>query len=137
MEDRSKTGKLFFQHILHIRVWDIFTGLPAGMLIFMSCVLFSTIAGKEHPVPEFIPLIILGLVSILVGLLCGITRLRQGPATGLAAGVIAGLILGYLWIAARPGDQFNKLVIGPAGILLTSIFTPIGGWIGARIRKVL
>ncbi|MEI6291753.1 MAG: hypothetical protein WCP19_15130, partial [Chloroflexota bacterium] len=77
------------------------------------------------------------MISFLVGILCGITRLRQGPATGLAAGIIAGLILGYLWIAARPGDQFNRLVIGPTGIILSIILTPLGGWLGARFRKAL
>jgi len=76
-------------------------------------------------------------MSLLVGWLAGITRLRQGPATGLSAGLIAAGILAYLWLAARPGDEFNPLVIGPLGMIVTISISPIGGWLGAKLRKAL
>ena len=123
----------FFQ----IKPWDIFTGLPAGALIFMTTVLFSTLYNVNSTLPTLAPVAILASMSLFVGLLAGITRLRQGPATALSAGLIAAGILGYLWLAARPGDAFNPLVIGPVGILVSIIITPIGGWLGARLRKAL
>ena len=103
----------------------------------MSMVLFNTLLSMRTSLPEYAPLVILIITSLLVGLLAGITRLRHGPATGLMAGVVAAGILGYLWFAARPGDEFNPLVIGPAGMFAAISLSPIGGWLGARLRKAL
>jgi hypothetical protein len=107
------------------------------MLVFMSVVLFSTLLSMKTRLPLYAPLVILVITSLLIGMLAGITRLRRGPATGLMAGVVAAGILGYLWFAARPGDEFNPLVIGPVGMFATLSLSPIGGWLGARIRKAL
>ena len=126
-----------WQLAIHITPWDILTGLPAGVLIFMATVLFSTLFSRYSILPDSIPLFILAIVSALVGLLAGITRLRHGPATGLTAGLIAAGILLYLWLAARPGDEFNKLVIGPLGMIVTIVFSPSGGWLGAKLRKAI
>ena len=118
--------------------WDVAVGLPAGVLIFMCTVLFSTLLSMQtSSLPLITPLLILVAASLFVGWLAGITRLRRGPATGLMAGVVAAGILGYLWFAARPGDDFNPLVIGPAGMFLTLCLSPIAGWLGARLRKAL
>jgi len=114
-----------------IRLWDVLVGLPAGMLIFMGTVLFSTL------IPSFAPYAILIIVTLSVGSLAGLTRLRQGPITGLAAGIVAAGILGYLWLAAQPGEEFNPLVIGPLGMLTVLILCPAGGWLGAKLRKAL
>jgi hypothetical protein len=114
-----------------IRFWDVIAGLPAGMLIFMGTVLFSTL------IPVLAPYAILIIVTLIVGLLAGVTRLHQGPATAFVAGLVAAGILGYLWLSARPGDEFNPLVIGPLGILTILIICPAGGWLGAKLRKVI
>ena len=87
--------------------------------------------------PLLAPLVFLALIAFGVGILAGISRLRQGPATGLMAGIYTALILGYLWFAARPGDEFNSLVIGAPGMLTAVVFSPLGGWVGARLRKAL
>ena len=76
-------------------------------------------------------------MSLMVGFLAGITRLRQGPATALSAGIISAGILTYLWFSARPGDEFNRLVVGPIGILTVILLCPIGGTLGAKARKAL
>ena len=120
-----------------IGLWDVLAGLPAGVLIFMGTVLFSTLFSVKAKMPVFASYAILMTVTLIVGLLAGLTRLRQGPATALVAGLIAAGILGYLWLAARPGDEFNPLVIGPLGMLTVLILCPAGGWLGAKLRKAL
>jgi len=122
---------------LRITAWDMLTGLPAGVLIFMGTVLCSGLLSRYGRLPVSAGLFILVGMSLLVGWLAGITRLRQGPSTGLFAGLIAASILGYLWLAARPGDEFNQLVIGPLGMFITISISPIGGWLGAKLRKAL
>jgi hypothetical protein len=122
---------------LRITLWDIINGIPAGILVFMGTVLLSTLTSLYFFLPDAGGLIILAMMSFLVGILAGITRLRQGPSTGLMTGLVAAGILGYLWLAARPGDEFNLLVIGPLGMVATIFVCPLGGWLGAKIRKVL
>ena len=135
----AKSWKAPTSSVWHFRptVWDFMSGLPAGMLVFMATVLFNTLISLYGPVPFFLPMVLLIISCLLVGLLAGITRLRQGPATGAAAGIVAAIILGYLWLAAAPGDTFNPLVIGPAGMLVSLLLCPTGGWLGARLRKAL
>lgn len=123
----------FFQ----IGFWDIITGLPAGVLIFMGTVLFTTLTSLSATLNKIPPLVILAIVSSTVGFLAGITRLGKGPATALSAGLIASVILAYLWRSARPGDIFDPLVIGVPGIFITAFFCPLGGWLGAKLRKAL
>jgi CHASE2 domain-containing sensor protein len=120
-----------------IGFWDFFVGLPAGILIFMGTVLFSTLLSVKAKLPTWVPFVVLIAVTLFVGWLAGITRLRQGPTTALIAGLVAAGILIYLWLAARPGDEFNPLVIGPLGILTVLILCPAGGWLGAKLRKAL
>ena len=117
--------------------WDFMAGLPAGMLVFMATVLLNTLLSRNASLPMLVPPLLLALSCLLVGLLAGITRMRQGPATGAAAGIVAAAILGYLWLAAAPGDTFNPLVIGPAGMLISLLLCPTAGWLGARLRKAL
>ena len=120
-----------------VTFWDFMSGLPAGALIFMGTVLFSTLYSLHAVVPVFLPVVLLAVVCLLVGLLIGITRLGHGPATGLVAGLIAAGIQGYLWLSAAPGDTFNPMVIGPAGMLVSIFLCPAAGWLGARLRKAL
>jgi hypothetical protein len=120
-----------------IGFWDFFVGLPAGILIFMGTVLFSTLISLKAKMSVWVPFVILCVVTLIVGWLAGITRLRQGPATAFCAGCVAAGILGYLWLAARPGDEFNLLVIGPLGMMTAFILCPVGGWLGAKLRKAL
>ena len=121
----------------NLKFWDLLVGLPAGVLIFMSTVLFSTLFSGKAKIPVFAPYIILIAVTLIVGVLAGLTRLRQGPATAFSAGMVAAGILGYLWFSARPGDEFNLLVIGPLGMFTVIIICPAGGWLGAKLRKAL
>jgi hypothetical protein len=135
---KQKTSQPIISLLFHITLWDVITGLPAGVLIFMATVLFTTLFSIYLGTSTRIaPIIILAIISLFVGELAGITRLRQGPATALSAGLIAAGILGYLWLAAHPGDAFDPLVIGPIGMIVTIIICPVGGWLGARSRKAL
>jgi hypothetical protein len=122
---------------LRVGLWDALAGLPAGVLIFMATVLFSTLVSPQAKPPIWLPWLILTAVTLIVGWLAGMTRLRQGPATAFCAGCVSATLLGYLWFAARPGDEFNPLVIGPIGILTVFILSPVGGWLGAKTRKAV
>ena len=133
----NKNGRQVILTSIRITSWDMITGLPAGVLIFMGTVLLSTVLSRYSRLPEIAPLFILLFMSIMVGTLAGITRLQQGPATALSAGFIAAGILSYLWLSARPGDEFNRLVVGPIGISSVILFSPIGGWLGAKLRKAI
>jgi hypothetical protein len=123
--------------VLRILPWDVLVGLPAGVLLFMATVLFTTLFSLRAPLPFIVPLMLLALSAFGVGLLTGITRLRRGPATGLMAGIVTAIILGYLALAARPEDVFNPLVIGLPGMLTAIVISPLGGLVGAKIRKAL
>jgi hypothetical protein len=123
--------------ISKISFWDVLVGLPAGVLIFMGTVLLSTLISLNTRLSVWAPFAILVIVTLFVGWLTGITRLRQGPATAFCAGCVAAAVLGYLWFAARPGDEFNPLVIGPLGMLTVLILCPAAGWLGAKLRKAL
>ena len=117
--------------------WDLLVGLPAGLLIFMATVTLTTLASLRTPLPVLVPYLILVAVTLITGLLAGLTRLRRGPATAFCAGLVTAGLLLYLWLAAQPGDSFNPLVIGPLGSLTTPILCPAGGWLGARLRKTV
>ena len=82
-------------------------------------------------------MIVQAAASILAGTLAGITRLKHGPATGLCAGFIAAGITGYLWMHSQPMGGQNSLFIGPAGMLTTVLLSPLGGYVGAKIRKAI
>lgn len=110
-------------------------GLPAGLLIFMATVMFATLVSLKTQLPVFVPYLILIAVTLVTGLLAGITRLRRGPATAFCAGLVTAGLLVYLWLSARSGDTFNPLVIGPLGMVTVILLCPAGGWLGAKLRK--
>jgi hypothetical protein len=135
LPENNREGK--YMPLFQITFWDILTGLPAGALIFMGTVLFSVWIGPGNGHSEYFPVVNLMIVTLLVGFLSGITRLRHGPATALWAGLVAAGLLFYLWISARPGEITYPIVISPIGMLIAVVFCPIGGWIGSRSRKAL
>ena len=55
--NQQKTYPLF-----RIKPWDVFTGLPAGALIFMSTVLFNTLFNVNSRLSVFVPIVILALI---------------------------------------------------------------------------
>lgn len=116
-------------------LWDILTGLPAGALIFMGTVLLSTLSDTSLGHLSYVPVLFLGIISLMVGILAGITRLSHGPATALCAGFICAGILLYLSASAQPEDIFNHYVFGPIGMFTTILISTFGGWIGARSRR--
>jgi hypothetical protein len=122
---------------LRLTFWDILSGLPAGLLIFMSTIMFGTLLRRLGNFPPWLDLPILAADALIVGLLAGISRLRQGLATALVAGVIGAGILGFLWLSARPGEVYNPLVFGIPGILSCLLITPFGGWLGMKLKKLI
>jgi hypothetical protein len=121
---------------LRLTFWDFLAGVPAGLLIFMSTIMFGTLLRQVMQYTPWLDLPILAADALIVGLLAGISRLRQGLATALVAGVTGAGLLGFLWVAARPGEVTNPLVFGIPGIAVSLIITPLGGWLGMKIRKI-
>jgi hypothetical protein len=121
---------------LRLTLWDFLTGLPAGLLIFMSAMMFGTLLRRVTSLAIWFDLPILAACALIVGLLAGISRLRQGLATALVAGIVGAGLLGYLWLSARPGDVYNPLVFGLPGMLVSLVFAPLGGRLGMKLMKV-
>jgi hypothetical protein len=121
---------------LHFTAWDFVVALPAGFLIFMGTVMFSTLLGLLiGKVPAIAELVVLVLFAMLTGILAGLTRSTQGPETALAAAVVADLIILFLWFNVRLGETYNPLVIGLPGIILVPLFSFSGSILGFRLRK--
>jgi ABC-type amino acid transport system permease subunit len=128
------------KNTLRYAFFDLLVGIPAGFLIFMGMVLFSTLLrGALDSFPTFVRpwtvLVLLCVSALTVGLLAGLLRRDGGVSTALAAGLIAALILLLLWLNIRPGEAFNPLVFNPFGIILTVCLSTLGGWAGNRLRK--
>jgi hypothetical protein len=121
---------------LHLTFWDFLAGLPAGLLIFMSTMTFGTLLRRSASFTPWLDLPLLAIDALSVGLLAGISRLRQGLATALVAGMLSAGLLGFLWLSAHPGETYNPLVFGIPGILLSLLVTPLGGWLGMKLRKI-
>ncbi len=120
---------------LRLTFWDIFVGLPAGLLIFMSTMMFGTLLRLVSPFAPWLDLPILAFDAFIVGILTGVTRLRQGLATALIAGIVGAGLLGYLWLSARPGEVYNPLVFGLPGMFLSLLLPPLGSLLGMKLRK--
>jgi hypothetical protein len=121
---------------LRLTFWDILSGLPAGLLIFMSTMTFGTLLRRNGRFAPWLDLPILAADALIVGLLAGISRLRQGLTTSLVAGIFGAGLLGFLWLAAQPGEAYNPLIFGIPGMLLSLLITPLGGWLGMKLRKI-
>jgi hypothetical protein len=116
---------------------DVLVGLPAGLLIVVGTALFSTLLSKTTGLDfsnSWVGLLILAFTAFITGLIAGRVRMGRGPATALAAGSTAALILMALWLSARPGDAYNRLVIGLPGMFLAVLCCVPGGFVGASMR---
>ena len=113
---------------------NILVGIPGGFLIFMGMLMFNALLNMLVPTGSWTMLVILCLTSLLVGLLARLMRPFHGLATALASGVIAALVILYLWLAS-PAGVGMRLVLGPAGMLVTVGFSLLGAWIFPWLRK--
>jgi len=122
---------------LNPTISDILVGIPAGLLIVMGTALFSTLLGKVTGLDfsnTWAGLLILAFTAFIAGLIAGLARHGRGPATALAAGFTASIFLLALWLAARPGEIYNRLLFGLPGMLIAILCCVPGGIVGARRR---
>ena len=103
---------------LRIGFWDIFVGLPAGVLIFMSTMMFGALLRRIPGYAPWLDLLVLSADAAIVGGLIRLSRPFWAVPTAIAAGVFSGGILLYLWLSTQTGGDFSSLLFGIPGILL-------------------
>jgi hypothetical protein len=125
---------------LNLTSSDFFVGLPAGILIFISTLLFTTLLGRlldglVFAGRDWLALPVLAFDAFIVGLLARLLRPYHGLATALAASIIAVLIFLVLRLSAGPGGQYNPVIFGLPGLLATPVFCLFGAWQMGRWRE--
>lgn len=116
---------------------DFVVGLPAGMLIFISTLLFTTLlgrllAGLTFAGREWLALPVLAFDAFVVGLLARLMRPYHGLSTALAASIIAVLIFVGLRLSA---ETYNPVIFGLPGLAVTPAFCLLGAWQMGRWRE--
>lgn len=113
---------------------DILVAIPAGLLTFMSTMMFDAILlrlGVSHP---FFSLPVLAFDAAVVGILSGVMRKERGMGTAIASGISAALILVGLRLFSSNETSANSLLFGLPGVLIALALTPLGGVLGMRMR---
>ena len=119
---------------MKISFFDILVAIPAGLLTFMSTMMFDAILlrlGVSHP---FFSLPVLAFDAIVVGILAGVSRKTHGMGTAIASGISAALILIGLRLFSSSESSANSLLFGLPGALIALAMTPLGGHLGMRMR---
>jgi membrane protease YdiL (CAAX protease family) len=78
----------------------------------------------------------LAAAALLVGAVLGFGRPRRAVLEPATAGTCAALILLAFRLRLAPGETFNPLVFGWPGMVLVAGLTPLGGWLGARFKRL-
>ena len=112
-----------------IRFGDIFAGIPAGMVLFMSS--FLAVRLYEKYIGGSLPFFATStIIAALIGWLLRIVRFSRAGATALVAGVTGASLLSWLWVLAYKSNLFPAVSAVP-GLLLVMI-TP---WLIARTYR--
>lgn len=98
---------------------DILVGLPAGLLIFMSTMMFSALLRSRGVVSNWLELLILAADAAIVGLLLRLSRKRQSLSTALASGIVGALTILLLWVYSPHNAALNPLVFGLPGMVVS------------------
>ncbi len=104
---------------------DIVVGIPAGLLIFMSAMMFSALLRSRGVASNWLELLILTADSAIVGWLVRLSRKQQALPTALASGAMGALVLLFLWIYSPQNAALNPLLFGLPGIAICLLFTPL------------
>lgn len=104
---------------------DILVGIPAGLLIFMSTMMFSALLRSRGLASNWLELLILAADSVIVGLLVRLSRKKQALPTALASGVGGALTILLMWIYSPQNAALNPLIFGLPGIAVCLLFTPL------------
>jgi hypothetical protein len=118
---------------LKVTFSDFFVGLPAGILIFISTLLFTTLLGRilanvTFAGRDWLALPVLAFDAFVVGLLARLLRPYHGPGTALAAGILATLIFLGLRLSAGADGRYNPVIFGLPGLAVSPAFCLLGAW---------
>ncbi|GEM_PF-1763529 len=101
---------------------DIVVGIPAGLLIFMSTMMFSALLRSQGFVSNWLELLILAADSAIVGWLVRLSRKQQALPTALASGALGALVLLFLWVYSPANSRLNPLLFGLPGMAFSLVF---------------
>lgn len=118
---------------------DFFVGIPAGILIFISTLLFTTLlgrllAGVTFAGRDWLALPVLAFDAFVVGLLARLLRPYHGLTTALAASLVGIAIFWGLRASAGAGSAYNPVIFGLPGYVSIPIFCLLGAWLMGRWR---
>lgn len=119
---------------------DFVVGLPAGILIFISTLLFTTLLGRLLTDVTFngrawLALPVLAFNAFVVGLLARLMRPYHSLTTALAASIIAVLIFLGLRLSAGENAHYNPVIFGLPGLVVIPAFCLLGAWQMERWRR--
>lgn len=103
---------------LNLTLSDILVGLPAGLLIFMSTMMFSALLRSRGIVSNWLELLLLTADSVFVGLLVRLSRKKQALPTALASGVVCALTILLMWRYSPQNAALNPLLFGLPGMVV-------------------
>lgn len=115
-------------------IYNVLVGIAGGCLILMGMLMFNAVLGLLIPTASWIMLVILCFTSLVVGVLVRLMQPYHGLGSAIASGVIAALIILYLWLGSKSAAGVS-LVFGPAGMLVSVVFSIFGAWIFPLLRK--
>lgn len=123
-----------------LTVSDFFVGLPAGLLIFISTLLFTTLLGRllsnvTFPGRDWLALPVLAFDAFIVGLLARLLRPYHGLGTALAAGVLCALIFLGLRLTAGANARYNPVIFGLPGLATAPVSCLLGAWLMGRRQE--
>jgi hypothetical protein len=114
--------------------YALLIGIPGGCLIFMAMLMFNALLGMFLPTGPWTMLVFLCLTSLLVGMLARLMQPYHGLGAAFASGSIAALII--LILQSDPNSNTGmRLVLGPAGLLVTIGFCVLGACILPWLKK--
>jgi len=100
-------------------------GLPAGLLIFMSTIMFSALLRSRGLASNWLELLLLAVDSAIVGLLVRVSRKNRAMPTALASGVVSAVTILLMWIYSPQNAALNPLLFGLPGMMVCLLFTPL------------
>lgn len=107
---------------ISLTFFDILVGIPAGLLIFMSTMMFSALLRSRGFASNWLELLILAADAAIVGWLVRLSRQQQALPTALASGTIGALVLLFLWIYSPANTTLNPLLFGLPGMVVSLVF---------------
>jgi hypothetical protein len=114
--------------------YNILTGIPGGLLIIMSMLMFSAILGKLFFTGSWLMLVLLCLTSFITGLLARLLQPFHGVGTAFTSGGMAALLILFLRLSFLPAPVPETISELP-GMVATITFSLLGAWCLPHLHK--